>query len=690
VELPHAARYGLTITAVLLAAIVAAPSAAAKPKPIPDASAFALPSTLQCVADRTLKLRLRKLRHVKWLGATIKVDGKRVKTVKRSQVTRPVTLTRLPRGRFALSITARANHHRRAKAKRTYHACAPQPGPKPAPQPAPQPTPQPPAGPPGAPGSEPTPPGSYSGSSSQGDSVSFYVAADNKHVQDVAVSLVGLSCTPGKTFDDQLAISEIAIGANGAFSASTSQDGVLFGAPAHFTYTFSGHFTGASATGTFRENIDYDNGTAFTCTSDTQTWSTRRDVQGAQTVSPAAPGTYSGSSSQGDSVSFYVSADHAHLQDVGVSLVGLGCTPGKTFDDQLAIGEIAIAASGAFSASTSQDGVLFGVPAHFTYTFSGHLHGLNSSGVARVGGTLREEITYNDGTAFDCTSNTQTWSTRRDTQGTGAAAPPPAGTYSGSSSQGDSVSFYVSADHAHLQDVGVSLVGLGCSPSKSFDDQLAIPDIVVAAGGTFSATTTEDGVLFGAPAHFSYTFSGHFHSPDSSGVARAAGTFRERITYNDGTAFDCTSNTQTWSTRRDTQGTGAAAPPPAGTYSGSSSQGDSLSFYVSADHAHLQDVGVSLVGLGCTPGKTFDDQLAIPDIAIAADGAFSATTTEDGVLFGAPAHFSYTFSGHFHGPNTAGVARAAGTFREHITYDDGTAFDCTSNTQTWSTTRTGP
>ena len=71
------------------------------------------------------------------------------------------------------------------------------------------------------------------------------------------------------------------------------------------------------------------------------------------------------------------------------------------------------------------------------------------------------------------------------------------------------------------------------------------------------------------------------------------------------------------------------------------------------------------------------------------DGSFTATTTHDAPLFGVTGHFTYTFSGHFHGPGSSGAARAAGTFREHITYDDGTAFDCTSNTQVWSTTRTG-
>ena len=49
------------------------------------------------------------------------------------------------------------------------------------------------------------------------------------------------------------------------------------------------------------------------------------------------------------------------------------------------------------------------------------------------------------------------------------------------------------------------------------------------------------------------------------------------------------------------------------------------------------------------PSKTFNDRIGIADIPIAADGSFAATTTQDGVLAGAPAHFTYTFSGHFQG-----------------------------------------
>src|SRR4051794_41476708 len=121
---------------VLVLAAVALPAApaAGKPKPIPASSAFNLPSTHRCVADRSLTVSLRRVRHVTWKGATVKVDGKRVKTIKRSQVGKRVTLRALPRGRFVLAITAKADHRRSAKATRAYHPCAPTPSSLPEPQ----------------------------------------------------------------------------------------------------------------------------------------------------------------------------------------------------------------------------------------------------------------------------------------------------------------------------------------------------------------------------------------------------------------------------------------------------------------------------------------------------------------------------------------------------------------------------
>jgi hypothetical protein len=80
------------------------------------------------------------------------------------------------------------------------------------------------------------------------------------------------------------------------------------------------------------------------------------------------------------------------------------------------------------------------------------------------------------------------------------------------------------------------------NPAEPF----GIASIPLKSNGSFTATTTETGVYAGYKAKFTYTFRGNYQGADSSGAARAAGTFRETMTFNDGTARTCTSNTQSW------------------------------------------------------------------------------------------------------------------------------------------------
>jgi hypothetical protein len=137
----------------------------------------------------------------------------------------------------------------------------------------------------------------------------------------------------------------------------------------------------------------------------------------------------------------------------------------------------------------------------------------------------------------------------------------------------------------------------------------------------------------------------------------------------------------------------AASPagPQPGSYSGATSQGRPLSLYVSPDSTQLQDITIDLVNLACTPSTPSpnpspDLHFYIASIPINADGSFSTTTTVPGVIGNAPVHFTYTFSGHFHGRNASDVQRVAGSVRENLSYDD-TTTTCTSNTQYWSATQ---
>ena len=114
-----------------------------------------------------------------------------------------------------------------------------------------------------------------------------------------------------------------------------------------------------------------------------------------------------------------------------------------------------------------------------------------------------------------------------------------------------------------------------------------------------------------------------------------------------------------------------------------------VTFHISSDGTALQNVSIPYVNLGCVPTHPFQDHISVATIAINPDGSFSSTTTQSGVIGGAPAMFTYTFNGHTHGTKSAGVQRFAGQFREDIAYNNGTSYSCTSNDQSWSATRSG-
>jgi hypothetical protein len=265
---------------------------------------------------------------------------------------------------------------------------------------------------------------------------------------------------------------------------------------------------------------------------------------------------------------------------------------------------------------------------------------------------------------------------------------PPAGSYSGSNGQnGNGILFYVAVGGAQIQDVFDGVVGSSCQGGGGYTDHLGINAITVAPDGSFSSTTTQTGLFgnHGLPATFTYKLQGHFHGTNAAGLEVVAGTYREDISYNNG-ASSCTSNNQSWSATLDPQPAQTAAAPPAGSYSGSNGQnGNGISFYVGAGGTQIQNVTDGVVGLSCQGGGGYTGHLSISAINVAADGSFSSVTTASGTVGGSAATFTYTFQGHFHGTNSAGRERVAGTYREDITYNNGNS-SCTSNNQSWSAT----
>jgi hypothetical protein len=100
------------------------PASRPNPKPISPSKAFKLPSAKACVSRRKFSIRIRRLPGITFVRAVVIVNGKRVKTVKRSRITARVKLAGLPKGRFTVSITATTSDGRTVTGKRRYHTCA--------------------------------------------------------------------------------------------------------------------------------------------------------------------------------------------------------------------------------------------------------------------------------------------------------------------------------------------------------------------------------------------------------------------------------------------------------------------------------------------------------------------------------------------------------------------------------------
>ncbi|MCW2984364.1 MAG: hypothetical protein JWR63_1934 [Conexibacter sp.] len=258
--------------------------------------------------------------------------------------------------------------------------------------------------------------GSYAGPGG----VSLFVSAAGAQVQDVLVPAT-LRCDIAPPTDlrpdNHVGIDEIAIGLDGAFSATTTREGFFESAAATFTTTFKGHAHGTDAggnprlAGTWRETI-VSNGGALTCASGDQPWSAVRETQPAQTAGAPPTGAWSGPNGQNTyaPLTFDVAAGGTQIQNV-TAPNDLDCDGGSS-NGQLDLASVPIAGDGSFSATVTPPATP-GDPV-FTYTFRGHFHATGPDGKARAAGTWREDFIYDDGagTITSCSSNDQSWSAK--------------------------------------------------------------------------------------------------------------------------------------------------------------------------------------------------------------------------------------------------------------------------------------
>ena len=652
-----------------------------RPRQISPASAFVLPSAKQCVGGHELTIELRTLPHVRWVEATIDVNGARFKTIKRSQLTRPVTLTGLPSGRFALSITARTSDGRGVTTTRSYSACAPPPPPPPPcgdclpvpPLPVPPVTPVVPVTPvtPVTPEEPVTPsavlPGSYSGSY-----LTFDVSPDSSHIQDVSKNYVTLSCTSGATLTGQtIVINEIPITSPGSFTASETEQGWISGHAVKIVSTFAGDVESSAATGSYSQRVVYEDGSGVTCSSGTVAWTASYDSQGNQAAATPVAGSYNGSY-----LAFDVSPDGSHIQDVSKNYVTLYCSSGATLTGQtIVINEIPITGLTTFTKTESEKGwsTPSGEEITTSATITGHFHGLTSGGEQRVSGSYVEEVAYEKGER--CTSDAVAWTASYDSQGNQAAATPVAGSYNGSY-----LAFDVSPDGSHIQDVSKNYVTLYCSSGATLTGQtIVINEIPITGLTTFTKTESEKGwsTPSGEEITTSATITGHFHGLTSGGEQRVSGSYVEEVAYEKGER--CTSDAVAWTASYDSQGNQAAATPVAGSYNGSY-----LKFTVPSGGASIENVSKEYVTLYCSSGTTLTGQtITIGSIPVVGLLSFEEKQTEKSVIGGKTVTITSTFSGHFHGLNTSNEQRVSGSFIQEVQYE-GSDVKCSSGAVAWT------
>lgn len=99
------------------------PTPAAKPAAVTFSSLVRLPSAKRCLSRRAFRIRLRVPKGVSVASAEVRVNGRRVKSIRRSRITAPVDLRSLPAGRFSVTIRIKLADGRTISGTRRYRTC---------------------------------------------------------------------------------------------------------------------------------------------------------------------------------------------------------------------------------------------------------------------------------------------------------------------------------------------------------------------------------------------------------------------------------------------------------------------------------------------------------------------------------------------------------------------------------------
>ena len=271
-------------------------------------------------------------------------------------------------------------------------------------------------------------------------------------------------------------------------------------------------------------------------------------------------------------------------------------------------------------------------------------------------------------------------------------APPPAsavepGGYAGRSDTGYRLAFHVPAGAGSVLNFSLPQVRVDCAGGGAYSTPISILKTAIRPNRTFSAKTTMSGVISGAKARVTFSVTGRFQGRSSTGAATAAGVYRADIVFTDTPGRKCTSNDLPWTATRSLAAPRSSVEP--GAYSGRSDTGYRLTFRVPAGAGSVLDFSLPQVRVDCAGGGAYSTPISILRATINGDRSFTGKTSQSGVVNGANATITFSVTGYFHGPDSAGAATAAGVYREDIVFTDTPGRTCTSNDLPWTAARTG-
>ena len=115
------------------------------------------------------------------------------------------------------------------------------------------------------------------------------------------------------------------------------------------------------------------------------------------------------------------------------------------------------------------------------------------------------------------------------------------------------VTFYVPAGTGsvlNFSNTSANGVQVNCAGGGYYLTRPKILKTPIKQDQSFTAKTSESGVVGGANATITYFVTGYFQGPNAKGAATAAGVFRVDIVFADTPNRKCTSNDQPWTAAR--------------------------------------------------------------------------------------------------------------------------------------------